>query len=203
IAIAGGGADEVERGLAGDGEGDGREVGGSEGSSEGCGAIWGGSGNEESAAAQGGGGGGDLADGSLTEEDAGGGGKFKLWHGVRGGRRMFRAKEQRAQRRMQSSMSRKTSVVEWDEKPGRMPPGMGAWQPERLRYRRAQVASMGIGASGFLGSGWGPKWVRFAKCKSPRGFGGSGGHAARRSPHSQDTTVILGSDSNPFIINGK
>jgi hypothetical protein len=27
--------------------------------------------------------------------------------------------------------------VEWDGKPGRMPPRMGAWQPERLRYGAA------------------------------------------------------------------
>src|SRR5450759_5533425 len=34
-------------------------------------------------------------------------------------------------------MPRKNSVVEWDGKPGRMPPRMGAWQPERLRYGAA------------------------------------------------------------------
>ena len=34
-------------------------------------------------------------------------------------------------------MPRRTSVVEGDGKPGRMPPRMGAWQPERLRYGAA------------------------------------------------------------------
>src|ERR1035437_9277819 len=34
-------------------------------------------------------------------------------------------------------MPRKNSVVEWDGQPGRMPPRMGAWQPERLRYGAA------------------------------------------------------------------
>src|ERR1035437_9447363 len=34
-------------------------------------------------------------------------------------------------------MPRKNSVVEWDGKPGSMPPRMGAWQPERLRYGAA------------------------------------------------------------------
>src|SRR5450756_23997 len=45
----------------------------------------------------------------------------------------FNAEAQRAQ----SSMPRRTSVVEWDGQPGRMPPRMGAWQPERLRYGAA------------------------------------------------------------------
>src|ERR1035437_801906 len=34
-------------------------------------------------------------------------------------------------------MPRTGSVVEWDGKPERMPPRMGAWQPERLRYGAA------------------------------------------------------------------
>src|ERR1035437_5895077 len=82
IAIARGGADEVERGLAGDDEEDGRYVGGFEGLAEWGGAVGRRSGDEEGAAAHGCGGGGDLAQRSLAEEDAGGGGEFKWWHGV-------------------------------------------------------------------------------------------------------------------------
>src|ERR1019366_2381804 len=81
IVIAGRGADERERGLAGDGEGDGGNAGGMEGRAEGGGAVGRGSGDEEGAAAHGSGGGGDLLEGSLAEEDAGGGSEFKGWHG--------------------------------------------------------------------------------------------------------------------------
>src|ERR1019366_4131574 len=47
------------------------------------------------------------------------------------------ARSPRRRKKAQSSMRRTRSVVEWDGKPGRMPPRIGAWQPERLRYGAA------------------------------------------------------------------
>src|SRR5450759_251000 len=48
-----------------------------------------------------------------------------------------RVRAKQESRSPRSSMPRKNSVVEGDGKPGRMPPRMGAWQPERLRYGAA------------------------------------------------------------------
>src|ERR1035437_8545438 len=63
--------------------------------------------------------------------------QWRMARSVMGGKRLVQRRDAENAEEAQSPMPRRTSVVEWDGQPGRMPPRMGAWQPERLRYGAA------------------------------------------------------------------